>query len=106
MIGMIRGNKCGNGCSGVASRKAEWRVTGTRCVAAMNHNGNTYPRRQPATDGRTQVRRDLHESSAMNQDRPKLKRVMTEHVNQELETYLRLFTSNRPEEWSKILPMA
>ena len=30
----------------------------------------------------------------------------TEHVNQELETYLRLFASNKPEEWSKILLMA
>ena len=30
----------------------------------------------------------------------------TERVNQELETYLRLFTSNRPEEWSTLLPMA
>ena len=30
----------------------------------------------------------------------------TERVNQELETYLRLFTSNKPEEWSKLLPMA
>ena len=30
----------------------------------------------------------------------------TEQVNQELETYLRLFTSNKPEEWSKLLPMA
>ena len=30
----------------------------------------------------------------------------TERVNQELETYLRLFTSNKPEEWSRILPMA
>ena len=29
-----------------------------------------------------------------------------EQVNQELETYLRLFVSNKPEEWSKILPMA
>ena len=29
----------------------------------------------------------------------------TEQVNQELETYLRLFTSNKPEEWSKLLPM-
>ena len=29
-----------------------------------------------------------------------------EQVNQELETYLRLFASNKPEEWSKILPMA
>ena len=29
-----------------------------------------------------------------------------EWVNQELETYLRLFASNKPEEWSKILPMA
>ena len=28
-----------------------------------------------------------------------------ERVNQELETYLRLFALNRPEEWSKILPM-
>ena len=30
----------------------------------------------------------------------------TERVNQELETYLRLFTSNKPKEWSKLLPMA
>ena len=30
----------------------------------------------------------------------------TEWVNQELETYLRLFTSNKPKEWSSILPMA
>ena len=30
----------------------------------------------------------------------------TEQVNQELEMYLRLFASNRPEEWSKILLMA
>ena len=30
----------------------------------------------------------------------------TEQVNQELETYLRLFASNKPEEWSKLLPMA
>ena len=30
----------------------------------------------------------------------------TERVNQELETYLRLFASNKPEEWSKILLMA
>ena len=30
----------------------------------------------------------------------------TERVNQESETYLRLFASNKPEEWSKILPMA
>ena len=30
----------------------------------------------------------------------------TERVNQELETYLRLFTSNKPEEWPKLLPMA
>ena len=29
-----------------------------------------------------------------------------EQVNQELETYLRLFASNKPEEWSKLLPMA
>ena len=29
----------------------------------------------------------------------------TEWVNQELETYLRLFASNKPEEWSKFLPM-
>ena len=29
-----------------------------------------------------------------------------EHVNQELEMYLRLFTSNKPEEWFKFLPMA
>ena len=29
----------------------------------------------------------------------------TEQVNQELETYLRLFTSNKPEEWSTLLPM-
>ena len=26
-------------------------------------------------------------------------------MNQELETYLRLFTSNKPEEWSTLLPM-
>ena len=30
----------------------------------------------------------------------------TEWVNQELETYLRLFTSNKPEEWLSLLPMA
>ena len=30
----------------------------------------------------------------------------TEQVNQEQETYLRLFASNKPKEWSKILPMA
>ena len=30
----------------------------------------------------------------------------TERVNQELETYLRLFTLNKPEEWSTLLPMA
>ena len=30
----------------------------------------------------------------------------TKRVNQELETYLRLFALNKPEEWSKILPMA
>ena len=30
----------------------------------------------------------------------------TERVNQELETYLRLFASNKPEEWSRLLPMA
>ena len=30
----------------------------------------------------------------------------TERVNQELETYLRLFASNKPKEWSKLLPMA
>ena len=29
-----------------------------------------------------------------------------EQVNQELETYLRLFTLNKPEEWSNLLPMA
>ena len=29
----------------------------------------------------------------------------TEWVNQELETYLRLFASNKPKEWSRILPM-
>ena len=29
-----------------------------------------------------------------------------EWVNQELETYLRLFTSNKPKEWSTLLPMA
>ena len=29
----------------------------------------------------------------------------TEWVNQELETYLRLFTLNKPEEWSSMLPM-
>ena len=29
-----------------------------------------------------------------------------ERVNQELETYLRLFTSNKPEEWLTLLPMA
>ena len=28
-----------------------------------------------------------------------------EQVNQELETYLRLFISNKPEEWSSLLPM-
>ena len=27
-------------------------------------------------------------------------------MNQELETYLRLFTSNKPKEWSTLLPMA
>ena len=30
----------------------------------------------------------------------------TERVYQELETYLRLLASNKPEEWSKLLPMA
>ena len=30
----------------------------------------------------------------------------TERVNQELETYLRPFTANQPEEWSSLLPMA
>ena len=30
----------------------------------------------------------------------------TERVNQELETYLRLFTANKPDESSKLLPMA
>ena len=30
----------------------------------------------------------------------------TKRVNQELETYLRLFTLNKPEEWSTLLPMA
>ena len=30
----------------------------------------------------------------------------TERVNQELETYLRLFASNKPEQWSHLLPMA
>ena len=30
----------------------------------------------------------------------------TEWVNQELETYLKLFTMNKPEEWSSLLPMA
>ena len=30
----------------------------------------------------------------------------TEGVNQELETYLRLFTLNKPEEWLTLLPMA
>ena len=30
----------------------------------------------------------------------------TKQVNQELETYLRLFSSNKPEEWSTLLPMA
>ena len=30
----------------------------------------------------------------------------TERVNQELETYLRLFASNKPKEWSRVLPMA
>ena len=30
----------------------------------------------------------------------------TEWVNQESETYLRLFTSNKPEEWLSLLPMA
>ena len=29
-----------------------------------------------------------------------------ERVNQELEVYLRLFASNKPKEWSKLLPMA
>ena len=29
----------------------------------------------------------------------------TERVYQELETYLRLLASNKPEEWSKLLPM-
>ena len=29
-----------------------------------------------------------------------------ERVNQELETYLRLFTLNRPKEWSSMLSMA
>ena len=29
-----------------------------------------------------------------------------DQVNQELETYLRLFTMNKPEEWSTLLPMA
>ena len=30
----------------------------------------------------------------------------TEWVNQELEMYLLLFTTNKPEEWSNLLPMA
>ena len=30
----------------------------------------------------------------------------TEQVNQELETYLRLFSANKPKEWSSLLPMA
>ena len=30
----------------------------------------------------------------------------SERVNQELETYLRLFSANKPEEWSNLLPMA
>ena len=30
----------------------------------------------------------------------------TKQVNQELETYLRLLTLNRPKEWSSLLPMA
>ena len=30
----------------------------------------------------------------------------TEQVNQELETYLRLFSANKPEGWSKLLPIA
>ena len=30
----------------------------------------------------------------------------TEQVNQELETYLRQFTLNKPKEWSTLLPMA
>ena len=30
----------------------------------------------------------------------------TERVNQELETYLRLFATNKPEAWSNLLPMA
>ena len=29
----------------------------------------------------------------------------TEQVNKELETYLRLFTSNKPKEWSTLIPM-
>ena len=29
----------------------------------------------------------------------------TKQVNQELETYLRLFSTNKPEEWSNLLPM-
>ena len=27
-------------------------------------------------------------------------------MNQELETYLRIFSANQPEEWSEMLPMA
>ena len=30
----------------------------------------------------------------------------TKQVNQELETYLRLFSTYKPEEWSNLLPMA
>ena len=30
----------------------------------------------------------------------------TERVNQELETYLRIFSANQPKEWSEMLPMA
>ena len=30
----------------------------------------------------------------------------TERVNQELETYLRLFSTYKPEEWSNLLPIA
>ena len=30
----------------------------------------------------------------------------TERVNQELETYLRIFVANKPEEWATLLPMA
>ena len=30
----------------------------------------------------------------------------TERVNQELEAYLRLFSASKPEEWSRLFPMA